>query len=86
MGLALDPMIAAGAMASGGNHVDISIERRDEPRKEDAMTTMFRDPVCGMEVDPETAAARAEHEGKTYYFCSKSCEEKFKAEPEKYAG
>ena len=43
-----------------------------------------RDPVCGMTVEPESAAGHVEHEGKTYYFCSRSCVEKFKANPEKY--
>ena len=31
------------------------------------------DPVCGMKVDDQKAAAKATHEGKTYYFCSQSC-------------
>jgi P-type Cu+ transporter len=42
------------------------------------------DPVCGMMVDPERAAGHVAHQGKTYYFCSKSCVEKFSADPEKY--
>ncbi|MFI5119458.1 MAG: heavy metal translocating P-type ATPase [Thermoanaerobaculia bacterium] len=41
------------------------------------------DPVCGMTVDPAHAAAKVEHGGKTWYFCSKGCAEKFKKEPEK---
>ena len=28
------------------------------------------DPVCGMMVDPQKAAGKVEHAGKTYYFCS----------------
>ena len=28
------------------------------------------DPVCGMEVNPEDAAAAWQHAGTTYYFCS----------------
>ncbi len=42
------------------------------------------DPVCGMTVDPATAAGSFAHAGTTYYFCSRHCLEKFKAEPEKY--
>ena len=42
------------------------------------------DPVCGMSVDPAKARGSAEHAGKTYYFCSPHCVEKFKADPEKY--
>ena len=29
---------------------------------------MERDPVCGMSVDPQKAAAKVEYAGKTYYF------------------
>jgi Cu+-exporting ATPase len=42
------------------------------------------DPVCGMMVDPERAAGHVDHQGKTYYFCSKGCVAKFSADPEKY--
>jgi P-type Cu+ transporter len=40
-----------------------------------------KDPVCGMDVDPGTAVAQAEHDGHIYYFCSKSCLAKFQADP-----
>jgi Cu+-exporting ATPase len=43
-----------------------------------------KDPVCGMVVAPDKAAAKAEHAGKTYYFCSRGCAEKFSREPEKF--
>ncbi len=43
-----------------------------------------KDPVCGMQVAPTSAAASVEHDGKTYYFCGKSCAEKFTANPEQY--
>src|SRR5438552_10235561 len=42
------------------------------------------DPVCGMYVDPAEARGSAEYQGKSYYFCSPRCEQRFKAEPEKY--
>jgi Cu+-exporting ATPase len=42
-----------------------------------------KDPVCGMMVAPEKAAAKAEHAGRTYYFCSKRCAERFSQDPEK---
>ncbi|HKR67133.1 MAG TPA: copper-translocating P-type ATPase [Thermoanaerobaculia bacterium] len=35
------------------------------------------DPVCGMTVDPATAAGSSERDGVTYYFCSVSCKAKF---------
>jgi Cu+-exporting ATPase len=43
-----------------------------------------RDPVCGMAVDPHTAAAQFEHQGIIYYFCNPGCFEKFRADPAKY--
>ncbi len=44
-----------------------------------------KDPVCGMKVDQSKAAAASVHGGKTYYFCSNTCRDKFEKEPEKYA-
>ncbi len=46
----------------------------------DTQTTTFIDPICGMTVDPESAAGKYEYEGTTYYFCSKGCLNKFTAE------
>ena len=42
------------------------------------------DPVCGMTVQPATAAGSYEYQGKTYYFCATSCLTKFRAEPIHY--
>jgi len=42
------------------------------------------DPVCGMEVSKEEAAATSEYKGRTYYFCNPSCKERFDASPESY--
>lgn len=44
------------------------------------------DPVCKMRVLPETAAARYDHDGKTYYFCATRCMERFKADPRSFLG
>jgi len=43
-----------------------------------------KDPVCGMMVEPQKAAGKVEHAGKTYHFCSTHCTERFKKEPEKF--
>jgi len=43
---------------------------------------MAIDPICGMTVDPATAAGRYDYKGKTYYFCAVSCLNTFKADPE----
>src|SRR3546814_20763360 len=42
------------------------------------------DPVCGMNVDPATSKHRAEHDGKSYHFCSARCHDKFIADPAPY--
>jgi Cu+-exporting ATPase len=44
-----------------------------------------KDPICGMTVDPRKAAAKIDHAGQTYYFCSKGCAQRFAQSPEKYA-
>src|SRR3989442_3065410 len=42
------------------------------------------DPVCGMKVQPATAAGSYEYQGKTYYFCATSCLTKFRTDPIHY--
>jgi len=43
-----------------------------------------KDPVCGMEIDPETAFAAREHMGRKFYFCSADCVGKFDADPHRF--
>ena len=50
-----------------------------------AEVVMTKDPVCGMQVNEATAAAKTDYKGKTYYFCSPSCKAAFDKNPEKYA-
>ncbi|MEI7036947.1 heavy metal translocating P-type ATPase [Fulvimonas yonginensis] len=45
-----------------------------------------KDPVCGMDVDPHAARHRAEHAGRTWYFCSARCRERFVAAPGSFLG
>ena len=45
---------------------------------------LAKDPVCGMDVDPHTAKHRADNAGRTYYFCSARCRERFVADPAKF--
>ncbi len=42
------------------------------------------DPVCGMQVDENTAQYKAEYRGKTYYFCAPVCKRVFESDIEKY--
>ena len=45
---------------------------------------MVTDPVCGMQVNPEKAAATSPYQGQTIYFCSPGCKASFDKDPEKY--
>jgi YHS domain-containing protein len=42
---------------------------------------MAKDVVCGMEVDEPRAAKKSEYEGRSTYFCSPGCHQRFEAEP-----
>jgi P-type Cu+ transporter len=42
------------------------------------------DPVCGMDVDPAVSDLSVEHNGTTYWFCSKGCLLEFRDDPETY--
>ena len=46
----------------------------------EATTSLTKDPVCGMTVNPATALD-AERDGKTFYFCSEHCRAKFLSTP-----
>jgi len=48
------------------------------------MSTMVKDPVCGMEVDP--AQFETTFEGIYYAFCSEQCRQRFIANPHLYIG
>ena len=50
------------------------------------MENTVHDVVCGMDIDPATAAGKSEYKGQTYYFCSPGCKRSFDKDPEKYLG
>ncbi|MFD1634864.1 XdhC family protein [Haloplanus ruber] len=42
------------------------------------------DPVCGMTVTPDEAAASVHHDDETYHFCCRGCADSFRADPTAY--
>ena len=50
-----------------------------------ATTAKVVDPICGMKIDPSTAAATREHGSTSYYFCSTGCAETFDSDPHRYS-
>ena len=44
------------------------------------------DPVCGMEVSREEAAASSTYQRQTWFFCSLECKDAFNEDPERYVG
>ncbi len=48
------------------------------------MADTVKDPVCGMEIRPQDAAASEEHDGQTFYFCSTACRDAFRQDPHRY--
>ncbi|MFQ5666387.1 MAG: heavy metal translocating P-type ATPase [Candidatus Binatia bacterium] len=64
------------------NHSDAGSATRSSGTERTA-----RDPVCGMQVHPESPKGGTyDHNGRTYYFCGRHCREKFRSEPLKYLG
>ena len=52
----------------------------------DGTVTASVDPVCGMTVDENRAAAKTTYAGQVYYFCSKDCQNIFEEDPGAYIG
>ncbi len=46
-------------------------------------SSVMSDPVCGMQIDPDTAL-NAEHQGQSFFFCSAHCRDRFLADPEQF--
>ena len=48
------------------------------------MTSMAKDPVCGMTVDEATAKFKSEYNGTTYYFCNERRLKAFEKNPSRF--
>ena len=76
----------------GRNPQDSGLSGLDAPRsthsgdRRKLYTEGMKDPVCGMEVEEQTAAGRYDYGGRTYLFCNPGCLERFRADPDQYLG
>jgi len=59
-----------------------SVTKHDLESKSDNKS--FKDPVCGMNVSPDSAKGQIIYQNTTYYFCSLKCKDKFETKPEDY--
>ena len=70
-------------MHRGESNIEHRVSNR-EMSTTHAASSLERDPVCGMNVNPATAKYIHEHQGKKFYFCCAHCVEKFKSNPHGY--
>jgi len=59
----------------------LSSQYEEDAMKETDSNVTFRDPVCGMAVN-EDSAYRYTHAGEVLRFCSSDCLEQYKADPD----
>ena len=53
---------------------------------ESGHSSLPRDPVCRMVVDPERAAGRLVYDNTAYFFCTLACAAEFASHPERFTG
>ncbi|MFW9895050.1 MAG: heavy metal translocating P-type ATPase [Candidatus Thorarchaeota archaeon] len=91
-GIFLPPYLAAVFMATSSVSVvtNALFLKRFEPKTEQQLEEekllveeKVMDPICGMEIIP-SRSIEYKYKGDKYYFCSASCEQEFKLDPEKY--
>lgn len=69
--------IMAELVAHRSSHKDLAAPPVELPEQ-------ATDPICGMSVDPATAAFTAEHDGRRHYFCAAGCQKAFRENPAPY--
>jgi Cu+-exporting ATPase len=76
-----------GASAHGGRGHAHGASARADPGYDspEPSAAMAADPVCGMLVNPQTAAAQRDTVGSAVYFCSAGCATAFDADPQHYS-
>ena len=72
--------------ADPDSYADSSLPSASPGDRAMADAASVRDPVCGMSVDPTSAAAHRVYEGLDVWFCATGCAERFDADPRRYLG
>jgi len=78
-GFSPPPIPATPSPPGDGVEVEVGSSR---PQEEETVTV--KDPVCGMDIDPASAAGTEEYAGQTYSFCSQGCLERFRERPQDF--
>jgi protein SCO1/2 len=81
---ALAPKPSASPAASAPTDSPAAAPEADAAAEEPATTAV--DPVCSMTVRVTETTPRVTHDGRTVYFCSEVCRDRFTADPNRYAG
>ncbi|MFF4576651.1 heavy metal translocating P-type ATPase [Streptomyces sp. NPDC001410] len=74
------------AKAETSEQGELIVEAAAEPAEGPGAAQTVTDPVCGMQIDPATAAEQRDTPDGTLYFCSAHCADAYDAEPGRYAG
>ncbi len=77
---------STGAFAGSASCTKNCCEAKNTVAKDPTKQDVVIDPVCGMDVKVSEAKYSSKYNGKTYYFCSKSCQKAFEKRPSEYIG
>ena len=73
--------VSAGTRAATGE----TSTQPQTPESDSAVSASYRNPVCGVAVDPAKARHTVEHGGEMFYFCCDGCLVEFEKDPGRYA-
>lgn len=75
---------AAASSPAGGSSAALATSAAVKTPGEANVGDTARCPVSGEEFTVEAGSPKAEHDGKTYYFCCAGCKKKFEAGPSRF--
>ncbi len=77
-------VVAGNFMLDSESRMRLAAAQAAKPEQKKPPAAVHKDPVCGMEVEPDNATPKSEYRGKTYYFCSGHCKREFDKSPAKF--